>query len=242
MLEGVTELLALQQIDSRLLELQGRLDQVAPRRSAAAGELAESQSRVQRAVDALREAELAQRQAEAALTDREAQVRRLEGQQHQIKTNDAYTALLHEIDAARAAISELETGILEAIERVETCAAAQQREQGAAAAVAQRVGAAQAAIDREEAGLSAQRDELAAQRSTASARVPAALLEIYERVRARRQPAVVAVQGDLCLGCRVNIPPQLAQELVRAQQIVSCGNCRRILVRAEEIPPAHIRS
>ena len=69
-------------------------------------------------------AEQEQRRHEAAVADREALVKKLEGQQFQVKSNDAYKALLHEIDQARAGISEAETRILEAMEGIEAMRAA----------------------------------------------------------------------------------------------------------------------
>ena len=76
-------------------------------------------------------AEQEQRRHEAAVADREALVKKLEGQQHQIKTNEAYKVLLHEIDQARAAISDAETKILEAMEGIEAARAALERARAA---------------------------------------------------------------------------------------------------------------
>jgi hypothetical protein len=42
---------------------------------------------------------------------------------------------------------------------------------------------------------------------------------------------VVHVREELCLGCRVDIPPQLKIELLRGQRLITCSNCQRILVR-----------
>jgi predicted nucleic acid-binding Zn-ribbon protein len=54
------------------------------------------------------------------LQDQEALLKRLEGQQFQVKSNDAYTALLHEMEHAKQAISDCETRILESMDAIET--------------------------------------------------------------------------------------------------------------------------
>ena len=58
----------------------------------------------------------------------------------------------------------------------------------------------------------------------------AQLLSRYDRVASRRRPAVAVVSGELCLGCRVGIPPQQYIELLRGESLVACGSCTRILI------------
>jgi predicted nucleic acid-binding Zn-ribbon protein len=99
---------------------RGREARLAGRRAASSPEREKGLAAVEAAQAALVAAEQEQRRHEAAVADREALVAKLEGQQHQIKTNEAYKVLLHEIDQARAAISDAETKILEAMEGIET--------------------------------------------------------------------------------------------------------------------------
>ena len=61
------------------------------------------------------------------------------------------------------------------------------------------------------------------------------VLRKYERVAARRSPAVAVVSGELCLGCRVGIPPQSYIEVQRGEDIISCGNCQRILIHQDHL-------
>jgi len=44
----------------------------------------------------------------------------------------------------------------------------------------------------------------------------------------------VAITGEICVGCRVDIPPQTYIELRRRERIVTCGRCNRILVYGGE--------
>ena len=61
------------------------------------------------------------------------------------------------------------------------------------------------------------------------------LLEQYEKIAARRRPAVVLISNEMCLGCRVGIPPQSYIEILRAERVVTCGHCHRILLPGEKI-------
>jgi predicted nucleic acid-binding Zn-ribbon protein len=40
----------------------------------------------------------------------------------------------------------------------------------------------------------------------------------------------VVVSRELCLGCRVGIPPQQYLYVLSGERVVTCGSCRRILI------------
>ena len=132
MLQGIQALLELSKVDVQIAELEDEKSALPAARAALYQEREKVQAAVEAAQVALIAAEQEQRRHEAAVADREAIVKKLEGQQHQIKTNEAYTVLLHEIDAARAAISDAETKILEAMEGIESARAALDRARAAA--------------------------------------------------------------------------------------------------------------
>ena len=122
MVEALQGLVDLSLVDTDLHAVEEERSGVPGKLEACASQRAESEARVATLRDALSEAEQGQRRAESDLQDQEALLQKLEGQQSQVKTNEAYTALLHEMDQAREAISEAETRILEAMERIEAAA------------------------------------------------------------------------------------------------------------------------
>jgi len=66
-------------------------------------------------------------------------------------------------------------------------------------------------------------------REVAAARVDAAALKRYSSIRMRRGMALAAVRNSTCLGCHMNIPPQLFNILQRGNSIETCPNCNRII-------------
>ena len=66
-------------------------------------------------------------------------------------------------------------------------------------------------------------------REVAAARVDAAALKRYASIRMRRGMALAAVRAGTCLGCHMNIPPQLFNILQRGTSIETCPNCNRII-------------
>ena len=73
------------------------------------------------------------------------------------------------------------------------------------------------------------------ERENVLVRLDAPLVAIYERVRkGKGSGAVVAVKNKACSGCFKTLPPQLVQEIRRAERIITCDSCGRILIWNEE--------
>ena len=57
-------------------------------------------------------------------------------------------------------------------------------------------------------------------------------LALYDRlVRSKGGVAVAALKGDLCGACRVRVPSGLAQRVRQGQELVTCNNCGRVIVK-----------
>ena len=181
------------------------------------------------------EAELAQRGAESKAQDQQAELTRLEGQQHQIKSNTAYTALLGEMDRAREAISDAETHILEAMETIEASRASLAALEEQAKGVVERIDGEVRDHEARAKALEVEIDALGRQRGERAERIDRVLLARYERIASRRTPAVAIVSTEICQGCRVGIPPQSYIEILKGEKIVTCGTCQRILVDEHEL-------
>ena len=60
--------------------------------------------------------------------------------------------------------------------------------------------------------------------------VPEDLRRRYEMIFQRRGGlAVVEIRSGVCQGCRINVPPQLANIIRRNEQVNLCPNCQRII-------------
>jgi predicted nucleic acid-binding Zn-ribbon protein len=233
--EALQGLVDLSRLDTDLQTLEEERSGIPARREACAARRAEADARVSESREVLGEAELAQRRAESDLQDREALLQKLEAQQSQVKTNEAYTALLHEMDQARESISEAETRILEAMDQIEAVGARLATSEQEARGTAGRIDEEERSLDEREKALEQRITELRSNRGEAVARLEAPLVERYEKILSRRQPAVVVVQGESCMGCRVDIPPQAFIEIRRGEEIISCAFCHRILIHEDQL-------
>ena len=235
MLQGLTQLLELQRLDDEFVACQTEYDGLPGHRVRIEEERSACDEQLAAAKQTLQDAEAALRQAEAALQDQEALLQRLEGQQFQVKSNDAYTALLREMDQARESISEHETKMLEHMDAIE-------QSRGRLAEVEKQVGETRSQLEAERRAIDARDTELTSEigrlrtlRSQGGPEVGAELWNHYGRISNRRRPAWILVKEERCGGCRVGIPPQSFIEILRGEAIVTCGNCSRILIHAEKL-------
>ncbi len=229
---AIKHLIELQNIDLRLNEL-GALLAGFPKR------LAEVDARV----EAVRKQLAAAREAlTGSLKDRrkyeidveqwKEKVRKYKDQSYEVKTNEAYKALQHEIQSAEAEIAKAEDRLLERMvagEEYERQAKAAERNlkevEAAAQADRQRIQAEQAAAQGE-----FERDTT--ERQQAMAAIPEDLLEHYQRIARRHNGVALAeVRDETCTKCRVRVRPHVYQELRRegSQEIFHCESCTRIL-------------
>jgi len=235
MIEGIQGLVELSRLDTELAAREREKTALPQKREDCADMRQACEARLEAARAALTEAEQAQRRAEADARDQEALLSKLEGQQHQVKTNEAYTALLHEMDAAREAISAAETLILEAMDAIEAGSAERADAEEDVRVTLARVEADEKAIDERERVLEREIAELRSRRHEVGQGLAAELLQRYERIAARRSPAIAIVTRETCMGCRVGIPPQNCIEILRGESVVTCGNCQRILIHEDHL-------
>jgi predicted nucleic acid-binding Zn-ribbon protein len=72
--------------------------------------------------------------------------------------------------------------------------------------------------------------ELEAQQRDRAKHVDKGLLDRYSKLKAsRKDHALASVQGGICSGCRLQIPPQLIAEVKRSEELHACPYCHRML-------------
>ncbi|MGN6608528.1 MAG: zinc ribbon domain-containing protein [Jatrophihabitans sp.] len=144
--------------------------------------------------------------------------------------------LQHELTSLARRQSSLEDDLLEVMERRES-----------ADEVLERLTAALAVVDAERSDLESRRDaafaeidaaaaERAAERERVVASLPADLVALYEKARAKGGAGAALLQARRCQSCHIELPgSELAAVRAAApDQVVRCDNCGAILVRTEE--------
>lgn len=137
--------------------------------------------------------------------------------------------LQRELDGMRLRQTPLEDEVLAAMEHAES-AAVEETALGDRLTTLEEARAAAAGSDT--ARLAELRQQLAAaeeERATVAAAVTPADLELYRRLAVHVQPAVVAVAGDACGGCRLPLAIHEARRVRANGELVQCSHCDRVL-------------
>jgi predicted nucleic acid-binding Zn-ribbon protein len=133
--------------------------------------------------------------------------------------------------ALKPRLDELEASLLEWMETSESAETAVSAARAAVSArEAERASQEPPRRERREAA----RRELGEGRALRAAAAAAAQpvdLHIYERVAARRRPAVVHLERDSCGGCHLPLGVREANQVRSGEGLVQCSNCDRVVVR-----------
>lgn len=152
-----------------------------------------------------------------------------------IKTNDAYKALLSEIDKCKQVVQVLEDEILEIMDKVdkENLRLKQTDEnfKHNEAEVKSKTEALKKELEQLKKDISVKE----AERAEFAKKVSESLLVRYEYIRESKQGlAIVPVEGENCGGCSITLRPQTINEVCKAQELVVCDSCSRILYRSND--------
>ncbi|MBZ5571636.1 MAG: hypothetical protein LAO09_07140 [Acidobacteriia bacterium] len=229
MLPDVQNLIELQHADREILRLKEEIAAL-PRRVAAIEErLAGTKAILEKAKAAIKTDEAARRKYETAIQDLQQKISKYRDQSLEVKTNEQYKALLHEIQFAEQDIRANEDKILELMVNAEA------REKDVKAAEVE-LKAEMAEIEKEKAEArertaedEKQLAEWNAKRGTARAAVNPDLLRQYDRVAKYRGTGLSEVRDHKCMACQVMLRPQTYNEVRAGTQIVVCDSCQRIL-------------
>lgn len=148
----------------------------------------------------------------------------------QVKNQREYAAVLKEIDAVKARITENEDAILSSMDDVESLKSDLE-------ARAAHIESERAIVDKERADVEAAVtdaeaaiDRASRRRAELEAGLPAALVANVRRVEeGRRGVFLVRADREMCSACHVRIRPQVYQEIRQALRLHVCGNCKRYL-------------
>lgn len=220
----------LQGIDGELFRLRKDEREKPKELERAAAQVAAQEAAMKAAETQLTGLQVAQKEREGDLQTREAQVRKLQGQLFQCKTNREYSAMQHEIDTLKADNSLLEEAILKHFDAIDEAGKIRKQEQAKLLEQQARFKQEQARIDQALETIRAQTGKLELDRKTLTPDVPAKSLAAYERVLGIRDGlALVPLLNDTCGGCNRRQPPQVVNQVLLKAALITCESCNRIL-------------
>ncbi len=226
----IDRLALLQQVDQRLRSRRldaGSLDEEIREREQQLSTRREAVSALQ---STSRELEAQRRDLEQRLEDEEIKMKDRRMRLNRVRSEKELQAIRREIELGKEANQQMETELLTCMEQLETTgqgllealAALEELESPMTEEIAERRGRL-SNLERD-----SEEDHVLRQRL--AEKLDDGVRSKYEQIFERRGGlAVVEVRNGTCLGCHMNLPPQLFNEIQKTRDVRLCPNCHRML-------------
>lgn len=230
MLDTIEKLLILQDRDRKIRKLEGELARLEPERQVLRAKAAGAQEALDNAKTRIKQIESSRKDLELEVAAKKEQSARYANQQLQTRKNEEYRALAHEIETCKAAIFEIENREIELMEQAEVAQKEAVRATQMSGEARKLVEEQVAQLDAREKVLRQELAELGTNRDELASAVDDSARGRYERLlRNKGENVVVGVQHGVCGGCHMRLPPQVLVTCQADSEVVTCGNCGRIL-------------
>ncbi len=226
---ALEKLLILQDRDQQRLSLEAQLKAVPVDVDLVRRKIAAEKAAIEAAKTELRELESSRKLLETEIGSAEDKLAKYRTQQLQVRKNDEYQALGHEIEAVQAAIEALEEKELEVLYRIDE---ARKRFAEAEAVLKANIAGHEARLKtlaEREANLRAELAET--EKAVVAARAPLdePSLRLYDRIAARQMPVCVPVRGGSCGGCHLKLSSENEAVARKGDKLATCDQCGRIV-------------
>lgn len=236
MQKDLQKLLELQSVDSRLNDVRVKL-------AAIPKKLAEADSRAASAKSELEQSKAAQlasfkerKKYELDVEQLKERVRKYRDQTGQVKTNEAYKALQHEVQMAESEIANAEDRLLEHMVLSEEYDRRIKAAEKALKEVEEVVRVQRSKIEADKTTAEKDLAQLTTERTAVVAEIPENLLDHYDRIAKKHNGVALAeVRDEKCSACGMRLRPHVFQEMRRlnVDELFHCETCTRIIYYIE---------
>jgi uncharacterized protein len=242
-LKILQDLLELQSVDTRLQAVRGRLARFPKRSSDAEKYITAAKAELDKSKAAQVAVVRDRKKYELDVEQWKERVRKYKDQTAQVKTNDAFKALQHEVDNGEREISNAEDRLLEQMvagEEYERQIKASEKLVKEAEEVAK---VERAKIETEKKEAEADLAQLSAERERALGEIPEDMMDHYDRIMKKHDNVALAeVRDEKCSACGMRVRPHVFQAMRRSatDEIFHCETCTRILYYTEPTAAAAV--
>ena len=228
-MNAVEQLREVQETDIRIRDLERELHDIPARKEEEQSRIHEHRAALDRAEEELKKVMAQVKEQEVEVDSRRDKIGKLRTQQMELKTNKEFQAMDHEIKAVEREIKGLEDRELVLMEQqenarkeIESARERLKEEEILVAADVENWGRRLTEID-------GQMDGLKEERARRAEGLDLELLGRYESIFARKQIALVPVEGGVCGGCHLKLPPYILHAARKHEDMVVCDFCGRLL-------------
>lgn len=227
----VQALRSLQEIDRDLYRVRDELRRLPAERDRRQAELDAHQARIDAETDAMNQLRMRSKELEDTATVQRQRIRKLEKESMEQRDVAVIEACRYEARGLKRQIEESERATMEMMERMEQMKANIEEQKNALDEERKVFEEFSQNVDSELADAQGRHDDLAARREEKmSADLGRETLALYDRlIEARGGEAMALLEGGVCQGCYMSVPPNLVVRLTRGREVTQCPSCDRIL-------------
>jgi uncharacterized protein len=228
------QLVALQNLDTRIRTLEKQLEAIPERRAEIEREFDQRAFEIRALENRRDEAKHTRARLENEVMEQRGRAERADRNLMSSKKQDEYTAAIREADAARKQISALETQILEQMEILDQAESSIKERADEIATLNSDRESRLSGFDTETSKQSEDLKSARLDRDQLFAALPKAMSGLYARIskRIRDGVAVAEARNGACTACFMALRPQVMAEVRRGGEVITCDNCNRILYYA----------
>lgn len=236
------KLLRLQEADARRDSLTESIDKVPVEIEGMRSRIENEKGRLSGIQEKMKKVKVDRSTREKEMAEKEELIKKHQKELNAVKSNEAFKALLKEIDQEKQSVSDLETEILTLMDEADKVVKEEKSLNAELKAFESECQGKIKELEAKKAELEKKREEIEAKRKGLAEAVPEDLLASYESTRERRGLALARVEGKTCGACNMMLPPQVLIDIKKCSEIQVCDSCHRILHELELPEPAPAQS
>ena len=227
----IEKLLIVQDRDVAVQKIEQELARIPQERGALEGHITAEEANIEAASHALKEKEVERSELDTEIKSKEEAIARFRTQQLEVKKNDEYRALTHQIEQTEQEISDLEERGIELLLEIDETSETFQEEKATIDARIVEEKNQISLLSEREVNLKASIDEAKAAVETARSVVEENYLSHYDRVKklSKRPPYVVRIEAHKCGGCHLRVSNEVNGSALVAGDPHFCDQCARMV-------------
>ena len=227
----IEKLLIVQHRDVSLQKIEQDLARIPIERGMVETEIAAEEANIEAVRQSLISKEVERKDLDVEVQSKEGALLRFRTQQSEVKKNDEYQALTHQIEQTEAEISSLEEREIELMLDIDV---AKEEFEAEKAKIQVRIEAQRKEIDlltEREKNLEASVDQARAEVTESRVDVDATYLEQYDRVKkmVKRAPYLAPIEAHKCGGCHLRVSNEVSRGALDAGEPHFCDQCARMV-------------
>jgi uncharacterized protein len=232
--EQIKLLVELQGLDTHIFRFQGELGRIPEDIKKIEEEFKQVTADLKKAEDDMKTLQLKRKEKEMDLESKEGNIRKLQTQLFQLKTNKEYSTMQEEIARIKADNSLIEEDIIKILDQMDVQNQEIKKEKDLLKAEEAKFNQMKKDKADEAKKLETELAGVKAQRLVLTEKIDKKILSKYDKIIHNRDGlAVVPVVNDSCQGCFQILPPQVINLVKMKADVVLCENCSRILYSEE---------